>query len=493
MKKIFLSIILITAALFAEAQFGDSIIVGKKLSMYSNILKENRKIWVYAPNLTASYHVQGKRYPVLYLLDGNAHFLSTVGIIQQLSQANGNAVLPEMIVVGVENSNRLRDLTPSIAAISGKEAANPFGNFLAKELIPYIDRNYNTAPYKVLAGHSLGGLTTIDILTNNPGMFNAYIAIDPSMWYENEQFLNNVTTLLPTQKLENKRLFIGIANTMPRGMTLSKLKKDKSAETQHIRSILKVDKFLKSNSVSSLKYTSKYYENDSHNSVPLISEYDALRFIFDYYFMQASEKDFADSTAAIAKKLETHFNNISKEMGYKVAPLEAFINYLGYDALGKKQFSKAEALLKLNVENYPNSANVYDSYGDYLTEVNETGNAISFYKKALAIKEDAAIRSKLNSISQKLVFTLSENELQKYTGEYILEVYKVTITLVLQNGKLYAKVAGQADSEFVPVSTNVFTVRDKQGYKITFDMKEQKPVSFTSVQPDGIFKAILKN
>ncbi len=492
MNKLFLSIILIASTFFAGAQIGDSIIVGKKVSIYSNILKENRKVLIYTPSLTASYLVPGKSYPVLYLLDGDAHFLSTIGIIQQLSQANGNAVLPEMIIVGIEHTNRMRDLVPSVATGNNKEVKNSFVDFLSTELMPYIEKNYNTAPYKLLAGHSLGGLTAIDILTNNPNMFNAYIAIDPSMWYKNEHFLNIAIAKLPTQNLSGKRLFIGTANTMPRGMVLSKLEKDSSAETQHIRSIFKLDKFLKGNSRTGLKYTSKYYGNDSHNSVPLISEYDALRFIFDYYFMQVSEKDFTDSTAAIAKKLKTHFETISKEMGYKVAPLEAFINYLGYDALGKKQFSKAEALLKLNVENYPFSSSVYDSYADYLMAVDEAANAISFYKKALAIKEDASIRAKLNSISQKTLFTLTESDLQKYAGEYILEAYKVAVTLEIRSGKLYAKVTGQADSEFVPVSKDVFTVRNKQGYRITFEMKGNRAISFTSVQPDGTFYATLR-
>ena len=387
---------------------------------------------------------------------------------------------------------RLRDLTPARDKTNNGEIVNPFIDFLSSELVPYIDKNYNTAPYKLLAGHSLGGLTAIDILTNTPDMFNAYIAIDPSMWYGNEEFLNNAMAKLPKQNLSGKRLFIGIANTMPKGMNISKVKNDNTAETQHIRSILKLDKFLSGNANPRLKYSSKYYENDNHSSVPLISEYDALRFVFDYFSLQATEKDFADSTSIIVTKIKSHYDKITREMGYTVAPLEAIINYFAYDALSKKQFSKAEAFLKLNIENYPNSAKAYDAFADYFIAIQDTANAIENYKKALAIKDDVSIRNKLNSLTHKIAFTLTENELKKYTGKYVLETYKITIILELRNGKLYAKVPGQTDDEFLPVSKNAFTVKDKHGYTITFMMSGEKVAGFESVQPNGTFKATLK-
>ena len=97
----------------AKAQTEESILIGKKITIFSSILKENRKIRVYNPDLTATAPGADKHYPVVYVLDGESHFLSTVGMIQQLSQANGNSIMPEMIVVGIENTDRSRDLTPS--------------------------------------------------------------------------------------------------------------------------------------------------------------------------------------------------------------------------------------------------------------------------------------------------------------------------------------------------------------------------------------------
>jgi predicted alpha/beta superfamily hydrolase len=492
MKNVSLIIFLAAINIVANAQNEESILIGKKITIFSSILKENRKIWIYNPSQTAINPIADKRYPVVYVLDGDAHFLSTVGMIQQLSQANGNAILPEMIVVGIENTNRLKDLTPSLVTSDNNAKANPFVNFLETELIPYVDKNYNTAPYRILVGHSLGGLTAIDMLTNFPQYFNAYIAIDPSMWYDHEKFLNNTISQIPSKNLQGTRLFIGTANTMPRGMTLSALEKDNSTETQHIRSIFKLDKFIKNNPTSGLKYSQKYYENENHLSVPLISEYDGLRFVFDYYLLDITEKDFTDSSSFIATKYKQHYDKVSKETGYKNAPPEAFINYLGYDALSKKQYNRAEALLKLNIENYPNSNNVYDSYADFLVAKQDSMNAVTYYKKALAIKNDAATLHKLQAITSSEKFTLSKNELQKYAGVYILETYNIAVELGIRGDKLWATVIGQEDDELAPLSKDVFNVKNKQGYTITFQMGDDRAIAFTSVQPNGIFKAILK-
>jgi uncharacterized protein len=488
MKTIFITLTLLLFSFCLKAQNDKSVTIGKKEVITSKILNENRTLWVYTPNLTSQNPNLEKRYPVLYLLDGGAHFYSTVGIIQQLSQANGNGTLPEMIVVAIENTNRVRDFVPS----NDLHNPNPFIEFLSFELIPHIDKNYKSAPYKMLVGHSLGGLTVIDILNNFPELFNAHIAIEPSMWYDNEKYLRNTIAELPKQNMSGKRLFIATANTLPKGMKLSQLKKDKTFETQHIRSIFKLEKFLKANT-NGLIYGSKYYENETHNTVPLISEYDGLRFIFDYYLFDASEKDFTNSTASIASKLKTHYAKVTEKMGYKNAAPEAFINYFAYDALGKQYYNKAKALFELNIEWYPESSNVYDSFADYYLAQKDTANAVRNYQKALQIKDNTETRSKLNSLTNKGTIKSATVDLQKYAGVYVLETYNISIVLEVRDTKLFSKIPGQPSAEFEFLSEHIFTVKGKQGYKVTFQMDGDKPTGFTSVQPDGIFKAGFKN
>ena len=500
MRKLFLFIFSTVIAFSIQAQNDNKIVIGKIDSVYSRILNEQRKIWVYTPDMTSG--IPNQRYPVVYLLDGDAHFASVVGMIQQLSQANGNSVYPEMVVVGIPNTDRTRDLTPThvtsdppmMDSISSKTSGGGenFVAFIEKELMPHIDSVYPTNPYKILIGHSFGGLTIMNVLTNHTKLFNAYIAIDPSMWYDKEHFLKAMETKLTEKKYDGIRLYIGIANTMPEGMTLDKMKKDTSSGTRHIRSIFALDKFLKANPQNGLKYASRYYGDDNHGSVPLINEYDGLRFIFDYYRFNLTSRDLTDSSDKFVTKLKKHYTLVSEEMGYKISPPELSINALGYDAMSKKYYARSTALFKMNIANYPNSSNVYDSYGDLLATQKDTLNAIANYKKALAIQENAATKQKLDALEGKGVFKLAEQYLQKYAGVFDFEGFSLSATLQVKDGVLWASVPGQEDSQLIPLSPDTFSVKNKNGYVVHFEMDGDKVLGFTSKQPNGTFKAHIR-
>jgi tetratricopeptide (TPR) repeat protein len=200
------------------------------------------------------------------------------------------------------------------------------------------------------------------------------------------------------QDFKGATLYMGIANTMDEGMDIKKAQKDTTAVTHGIRAVLNLDNFIKKQKPKGLRYASKYYENDTHNSAPLITEYDALRFIFEKYQLKIDRKDIVDPASAFAKKVELRYKDISKLFGYEVKPPEPEINAWGYRFLQRKQFKKAEDFFKLNVYNYPESFNVYDSYGDLFVAVGDKAKAIEQFKKALSIKENADTRSKLNKL-----------------------------------------------------------------------------------------------
>ena len=393
----------------AIAQTNNKVIIGTIDSIHSKILNEQRKIWVYVPNNGSTDANTLQRYPVVYLLDGDAHFYSVVGMIQQLSQVNGNTICPEMIVVGIPNTDRNRDLTPthtdvdrsmgidsSFSRISG--GGEQFMAFIEKELMPYIDSTYPTQPYKTLIGHSFGGLMVMDALVNHTQLFNSYISIEPSMWWDKMNFLKSVEKALNEKNFTGTTLYLGIANTMEEGMDIKKVQKDSSIETRHIRSILTLDQYIKSLKQSGLRYESKYYGNDDHSSVPLIAEYDALRFIFEKYRLKLSRKDFMDSTMVFVDNYEKHYEDVSQLFGYKVKPPENQVNGMGYQFLQMKQYEKASRFFKMNADNYPESFNVYDSYGDYFEATGDKPKARENYGKALSIKESAETRKKLEEL-----------------------------------------------------------------------------------------------
>lgn len=383
----------------------DNIIIGHTDSLQSGILGEQRKVWVHVPDGASN---SKDRYPVVYVLDGDGHFSSVVGMIQQLS-TGGNSNVPKMMVVAIPNTDRTRDLTPThvdaeppfMDSASSKTSGGGenFIAFMEKELMPHIEAKYPAAPYKILIGHSFGGLAVMQAFTHHTQLFNAYISIDPSMWWDKEKLLKQVQQVLTKKNFDGKSLYLGIANTMDEGMDISKVEKDTSLlGSQHIRSILALQASLEKNKQNGLKFKGKYYPDDSHGSVPLITEYDALRFFFDFFPLKFTMKDYTDSTGALAEKYHSHFAQLSQKMGYPIKPDEMEINYFGYDFLGRKLYKSAGSLFKLNVDNYPESRNVYDSYGDYFVAIGDNENAIIQFKKSLSIQENESSRKKLTEL-----------------------------------------------------------------------------------------------
>lgn len=398
MRHFLFSFVFVVVFCNSKAQTNKKIIIGNIDSIQSTILKEKRRILVHVPG-DGDIHTK-QRYPVIYLLDGDDHFSSVVGILQFLSR---NMVCPEMIVVGISNTDRMRDLTPThldnVAGFKTSGGVENFISFIEKELIPYIDSQYPTEPYKMMIGHSLGGLTAIQILLHHTNLFNSYICIDPSMSWDNQTLLKESRKVLANKQFQGVSVFLGIANTMGNDMNIDKVLSDTSSNTKHIRSILELKGIFDNSKLNGLNFQSKYYNDDSHGTVPLIAEYDALHFLFDFYPM--SMKDYTDTTDASIAKFEKHFLNISKQMGYKVKPSENEMNDRGYQALRSKQYKKAERFFKDNIDNYPESYNVYDSMGDYYDAIDDKSNAIKYYEKALSIKEDDETRLKLKKLTTK--------------------------------------------------------------------------------------------
>jgi len=203
-------------------------------------------------------------------------------------------------------------------------------------------------------------------------------------------------------------------------------------------------------------------------------------------------KDFADTSAALAIKIENHYEMVSKEMGYKISPPESTVNFLGYAAMNNKDYDKAAAFFKMNIENYQNSSNVYDSYADLLVAEKDTVNAIANYKKALALQDNAFTKQKLNALEGKESFTVSPEQLRKYAGVFDLDSIAMTITMLVKDNDLWAQVPGQGDFQLVPVSPDTFGVKNMSGYEVHFQMDGDKVLGFTSVQPNGTFKARVK-
>ncbi|MEM7572770.1 MAG: alpha/beta hydrolase-fold protein [Bacteroidota bacterium] len=192
--------------------------LGMVLKLNSAALGEARKLNVYLPQ---GYHTDSSMtYPVIYLLDGSAHedYPHIVGLVQFL---NLYEILPPAIVVGIANVDRYRDFThPSNDPIdlqelptSGGSAA--FIDFLADELQPYIDQRFPTNGHRSLIGQSMGGLLATEVLFKRPQLFQDYLLVSPSLWWDQQSMINKASTYLSGIDLGSKRVFISLGQEHP--------------------------------------------------------------------------------------------------------------------------------------------------------------------------------------------------------------------------------------------------------------------------------------
>jgi hypothetical protein len=270
--------------------------------------------------------------------------------------------------------------------------------YVEKELMPYIESNYPTAPYKIFIGHSVGGLAVVNTLIHHSNLFNAYVSLDGALWWNNQQIVTDAKLILANKNYKGKTLFMALANRMEKGMDTLAVQNDTSEGTELIRSNLEFIRYVSNNKTNQLRFKHTFYENDDHSSVRLIGEYDALRFIFDYYKLKIYNSELEDPKFKLDSLFITHYNNVSEQIGYLVKPDESQVNGLGYYMLSLKQFSKAEALFKLNIANYPGTANCYDGLGDLYLAKGDKVKAIESFKKALTLKLIPETKEKLEKL-----------------------------------------------------------------------------------------------
>jgi predicted alpha/beta superfamily hydrolase len=161
------------------------LVIGETFTIDSKRLGESRRVNVYLPPAYAAS--AETRLPVLYMPDGGLaeDFLHVAGLVQVLT---GNGTMRPFILVGVENTQRRRDLTGPTESAEDRKIAPKVGGsaafraFLRDELMPQVRERYRTTKEAALVGESLAGLFVVETFLLEPDLFDTYVAIDPSLW-----------------------------------------------------------------------------------------------------------------------------------------------------------------------------------------------------------------------------------------------------------------------------------------------------------------------
>jgi predicted alpha/beta superfamily hydrolase len=214
LTTVLLTLILSTGISFSQTSTSKPFVLGVIEEIQSIQLSEKRIVNIYLPE---GYNKNDTtRYPVIYLLDGSAEedFIHVAGLVQFNSFSWINRI-PRSIVVGIANVNRQRDFTyPTTVAEDKKKFpstghSDKFIAFIQKELQPFIEKNYKTDSSKTIIGESLGGLLATEILLKHPTLFNKYIIVSPSLWWDNASLLNHLSSILENNFTRTISVYIG--------------------------------------------------------------------------------------------------------------------------------------------------------------------------------------------------------------------------------------------------------------------------------------------
>jgi predicted alpha/beta superfamily hydrolase len=272
----------------------------KAILLRSKVMSEDRTIWIHLP---ANYTTTSSSYPVLYVLDAGNHFNYASEAVSFLAGYDRNR-MPEMIVVGIVNVDRGRDFTPVYlknargALDSSRTASNAgagrFLRYIADELIPYVDTHYRVQPYRILTGHSLGGLFALYAKEQMPNLFPAMILTSPAINRINDRMLSNIHSFIKASHPHNGKLFIAIGKE----------------NTQKVDSLTSG---LKQFAPTWLNWAYKKYDDENHFSAPYKSLFDGLKFIYKDWFI-----DYYGNTSISYKDILRHFKILSDEFGYTI-------------------------------------------------------------------------------------------------------------------------------------------------------------------------------
>lgn len=191
------------------------VVIGQSYALPSTVYGETREINVWLP---PGYADSGKSYPVLYLLDGgqDQDFHHISGLVQ-LGTIVGTT--KDIILIGVASKDRRNELAFRATHDASLVADYPthgqserFRRFLAEEVKPFVEARYRTDGDDGVIGESLAGLFIVETFLKQPDLFDRYMAISPSLWWDDSTMVSEAAALMAAQKPAPRTLWLTIAN-----------------------------------------------------------------------------------------------------------------------------------------------------------------------------------------------------------------------------------------------------------------------------------------
>ena len=316
--------------------------IGFLMEIESEVFHGPRQFSICTPQ---GYTGTDEKYPVLYLLDGkwNFHFVS--GLVNQLSSSGD---IPPMVVVGIHHENRTKELTPP-------GPKGPMGNFggaqqllshISEEVHPYLEKNYRIQPYKILAGHSFGGLFSLFAMRENPGFFQAVLSLSPSLG-RNDAF----------EVLEAKAFFEG-NSTLPESLYLA-LGNEGGASYYSTKNYVELISWDRK---APMRFFFDHLDQENHVSMTIPGFWNGLKFVFEGYNLEKLPAELDELFL-----VEDHYQMLSQRFGYPLGVPEAYYTQFFHEQLNLREWDYAFYILERYRKAYPDSRQLMQAFIDIHT------------------------------------------------------------------------------------------------------------------------------
>ncbi len=349
-------------------QDGESITLGTYRTIHSDILQEDRLLWVHLPE---GYEDTRLDYPVMILLyvDLYNYFTDAVSITEKLGRTGET---PPLITIGVANTNRYRDLLPYASQWAPEGGgAGDFQRFLGEEVIPYVDKNYRTKEFRILAAPQAAAVFSLYSLMMGPALFNATIAQNPFMNPENAEKL-----------YPRAEEFFGSADTLRHLYYVSCEKDDRPEDLNYIERFAEMPGI---KTTAGFRFMLDIREPSGY-FIPPLPFTAALRTLFPEY--RLPEEFHADSLQDILD----YYQERSAVYGFLVDPPEHMLTFEGDELLQRGKTQQAQDVFMYQLGLYPKSLNALFRLGEIYRGIGDYKTAREYYRKFLDIRSTDAAR-----------------------------------------------------------------------------------------------------
>jgi uncharacterized protein len=347
-----------------EQRGGEPVSIGTFRQLHSAVLDEDRSLLLCLPE---DYEESSLSYPVLFVLYGDqirGYFAEAVHIVDRLSEEGS---IPPMIVVGVGNVDRYRDLSP-VARQGQPSGIEPYSRFVAEELIPFVESEYRTKDYRVLMGPQAGAEFGLYVLASRPGVFDAFIIENP---FRSPQVYDLLMAKMEERMLDGFQSFrfLQITSADRAGHL------DKAGEMESAR---RFEKVIADRHPKNLTLVTHYIEN-SEDFLPPLRLKEGLRGLFSGYRFPD------DREVRHLEDITAYYTELSERLGFEVSVPARTLAFKADGLSQRGEIDSAKKILEYLIQVYPTSIDGYWRLANLHRESGNREMAIEYYRKCLEI------------------------------------------------------------------------------------------------------------